>query len=102
MTWMASCGQLFPTEFFLRNKLTRPHHVYEKKRKRQIDVPKNLITDEINSLLLDKGAASAHLRRLGEVSETMQSLEWAMLRRARLQSAAESAAPCEPVPTLAP
>lgn len=59
------------------------------------------MTDEIGFLLLDKGGSSAHLRRLTEVSETMQSLEWAMLRRAKAQKPAATGAACEPVAALA-
>ncbi len=61
----------------------------------------NIMTDEIGFLLLDKGGPSAYLRRLSEVSETMQSLEWAMLRRAKAQKAAVTGAACEPIATLA-
>jgi len=75
--------------------------MYEKSRRRADPVFKNITTDEIGSLLLDKGGPSAHLRRLSEVSETMQSLEWAMLRRAKAQKSGSSGAVCEPVATLA-
>ena len=75
--------------------------MFEKSRRRADPVFTNITTDEIGSLLLDKGGPSAYLRRLSEVSETMQSLEWAILRRAKTQKAAVTAAVCEPVATLA-
>jgi hypothetical protein len=75
--------------------------LYEKSKRRAYSVLKNMMTDEIGFLLLDKGGPSAHLRRLSDVSETMQSLEWAMLRRAKAQKAAINGAVCEPVAALA-
>ena len=62
---------------------------------------KNIMTDEIGILLLAKGGPSARLRRLSDVSETMQSLEWAILRRAKVQTPAAGGAACEPVAALA-
>ena len=44
--------------------------------------------DEITLMLRDKGGPTAHLSRLTEVSEKMQSLEFALMRRSTVSVSA--------------
>lgn len=44
--------------------------------------------DEISFMLRDKGGPTAHLSRLTEVSEKMQSLEFALIRRSAVRVSA--------------